>query len=175
LARQIEAGANADVFFSADAEWVDYLQARALIEPSTRQNALSNRLVLVAPADSQADLRIAPHFPLAAAIGKGRLATGDPDSVPVGRYARSALRSLEVWSDVADRLVRADNVRVALAYVARGEARFAVVYETDALIEKMYPLALTRNAAPAANDYVAFVTGAAAAAIFKKYGFGTLQ
>jgi ABC-type molybdate transport system substrate-binding protein len=92
LARQIEAGAKADVFFSADLEWVDYLQARALIDASTRRNVLGNKLVLIAPADSQTALRIAPNFALAAAVGKSRLATGDPDSVPVGRYARRSPR-----------------------------------------------------------------------------------
>lgn len=187
LARQIEAGAQADVFFSADTEWVDYLQARSLTDASTRQNVLTNKLVLIAGADNKITLKIAPNFPLAAAIGKSRLATGDPDSVPVGRYARSALTSLGVWNDVADRVVRADNVRVALAYVARGEATLGIVYETDALIEKKvrvvdtfpanshlpitYPIVLTRTAGAEAKKYEAFVTGPQAAAIFKKYGF----
>ncbi|MBC7985006.1 MAG: molybdate ABC transporter substrate-binding protein [Candidatus Obscuribacterales bacterium] len=187
LARQMEAGAQADIFFSADLEWVDYLQTRGLIDPTTRKNLLSNRLVLIAPVDSKIALRIAPNFPLAAAIAKSRLATGDPDSVPVGRYARSALMTLGVWGDVADRVVRADNVRVALAYVARGEASLGIVYETDALIEKkvrivdvfptdthlpiVYPLAITRGAAPAAKDYAAYVGGKEAATVFIKYGF----
>jgi molybdate transport system substrate-binding protein len=191
LARQIEAGARADVFFSADLDWVDYLQRRSLIDPASRQTVLGNRLVLIAPVDSKVDLKIAPGFTLAAALGRGRLATGDPDSVPVGRYARSALTTLGAWSGVAERIVRADNVRVALAYVARGEAVLGIVYETDALIEKkvrvvdvfpadthlpiVYPLAVTHNAAPAAKDYVAFVRGSQAAEIFKKYGFKTLQ
>jgi len=187
LARQIEAGAHADVFFSADTEWVDYLQARDLVDASTRQNVLSNRLVLIAPATSQVNLHIAPNFPLAAALGKSRLATGDPDSVPVGRYARSALTTLGVWNDVADRVVRADNVRVAMAYVARSEAALGIVYETDALIENkvrvvdvfpinthlpiVYSIALTRSAPQSARAYLAFITGSEAAAVFKKYGF----
>ncbi|HYM35026.1 MAG TPA: molybdate ABC transporter substrate-binding protein [Steroidobacteraceae bacterium] len=187
LARQIEAGAKADVFFSADIDWVDYLQARNLIAPSTRKNILSNRLVLIAAADNKINLRIAPNFALATAIGKGRLATGDPDSVPVGRYARSALMKLGVWDQIAGRVVRADNVRVALEYVARGEATLGIVYTTDALIEKkvrivdtfpvnthlpiVYPIVLTRSASPAAKSYEAFVAGSEAAAIFKKYGF----
>ena len=191
LARQLEGGARADVFFSADVEWVDYLQARTLINPSTRKDVLSNRLVLIAPVDSKLQLRIAHNFPIAATLGKGRLATGDPDSVPVGRYARSALTSLGVWSDVADRVVRADNVRVALAYVARGEAALGIVYETDALIENkvrivatfpadshlpiVYPLALTRTAAPAAKDFATFVAGKDAMAIFAKYGFSAAK
>jgi molybdate transport system substrate-binding protein len=179
LARQLEGGARADVFFSADVEWVDYLQARALINASTRKDVLSNRLVLIAPVDSKLQLRIAPNFPIATTLGKGRLATGDPDTVPAGRYARSALTSLGVWNDIAERIVRTDNVRVALAYVARGEAALGIVYETDALIEKkarivdvfpadshspiVYPLALTRNAIPAAKDYAAFVASKDAA------------
>jgi molybdate transport system substrate-binding protein len=190
LARQLEGGARADVFFSADVEWVDYLQARSLLDNASRKDVLSNRLVLIAPVDSKLQLRIAPNFPIATTLGKGRLATGDPDTVPAGRYARSALTSLGVWSDVAARVVRADNVRVALAYVARGEAALGIVYETDALIEKkvrivdvfpadshspiVYPLALTRNAIPAAKDYAAFVASKDAAAIFAKYGFRSL-
>ena len=121
LARQLEAGANADVFFSADLGWMDYVQARNLIDRSTRRNVLGNRLVLVAPADSKIELKITPGFKLAEALGNGRLATGDPESVPVGKYARSALTSLGVWNDVADKLVRADNERSALAFIARGE------------------------------------------------------
>jgi molybdate transport system substrate-binding protein len=191
LARQIEAGAQADVFFSADTDWVDYLQSRSLIDSATRVDVLSNRLVLIAPVDSKINLHIAPNFPIAAALGKSRLATGDPDSVPVGRYARSALTTLGVWNDVADRVVRADNVRVALAYVARGEAALGIVYATDAMIEKkvrvldtfpasthlpiVYPLTLTRNAAPAAKDYAVYISGKDAAAVFKKYGFNPLR
>jgi len=191
LARQIEGGAQADVFFSADLDWVDYLQSRALLDNASRKNILSNRLVLIAPLDSKVQLRIAPNFPLASSLGKGRLATGDPDSVPVGRYARSALTSLGVWNDIADRVVRADNVRVALAYVARGEAALGIVYETDARIEKkvrivdtfpvdthppiVYPLALTRTAAAPAKGYADFVAGKEATAIFAKYGFSVAR
>ncbi|HTE42347.1 MAG TPA: molybdate ABC transporter substrate-binding protein, partial [Steroidobacteraceae bacterium] len=157
---------------------------------STRRNVLGNRLVLIAPSDSKIALKIAPNFPLAATLGKNRLATGDPDSVPVGRYARSALTSLGVWNEIADRVVRADNVRVALAYVARGEAQLGIVYETDALIEKkvrivdtfpasshlpiVYPIVVTKNASPAAKGYAMFVASSEAAAIFKKYGFTSL-
>src|ERR1022692_4658138 len=108
LARQIENGAPADVFFSADLEWMDYLQTRKLIQVATRHDVLGNRLVLVAPADSKLELKIAPNFPLATVLGKDRLATGDPAGVPVGRYAREALTKLGVWSAVEDRLVRAD-------------------------------------------------------------------
>jgi molybdate transport system substrate-binding protein len=187
LARQIEAGAKADVFFSADTEWVDYLQARNLLDGSTRRNILTNRLVLIAPVASKVVVHIAPNFPLATVLGKNHLAIGDPDAVPAGRYARSSLMTLGVWNDVAERVVRADNVRVALAYVARGEAALGIVYETDALIDKkvrvvdvfpasthppiVYPLALARGAAPAAKGYADYVAGTDAANVFKKYGF----
>src|SRR5450631_3467309 len=135
LARQIENGSPADIFFSADLEWMDYLQARNLIQRDTRHNALGNRLVLIAPTDSKVKLKIEPGFALATALGKGRLATGDPDAVPAGRYAREALTTLGVWAEVADRLVRADSVRSALAFVDRGEAPLGIVYDTDALID----------------------------------------
>jgi len=190
LARQLEAGSRADVFVSADLEWMDYVQARNLIDRSTRRNLLSNRLVLVAPADSKIELKIAPGFALAAALGSnGRLATGDPESVPVGKYARSALTSLGVWNDVADRLVRADNVRSALAFIARGETPLGIVYETDAKVEKrvrivdffpadshppiVYPVAVTAQARPASKQFVEFLQSAPAQEIFKKYGFQT--
>ena len=136
LARQIENGARADVFFSADLEWMDYLQARNLIQPATRRDLLGNQLVLIAPLDGKIKLKIAPHFALAAALGRGRLATGDPDSVPAGRYAHEALAHLDVWEQVAPRLVRADSVRAALAFVDRGEAALGIVYATDAMIDK---------------------------------------
>jgi molybdate transport system substrate-binding protein len=190
LARQIEAGARADVFFSADTAWMDYLQQRNLIEPATRRDLLGNTLVLIAPADSQIKLKIAPNFPLAAALGKGRLATGDPDSVPVGRYARSALTSLGVWAEVAPRMVRAENVRDALMYVARGEAPLGIVYGSDALVDKavrvvdtfpanthepiVYPLALTRTAQSAAAAFEAYLASPHAEKIFVKYGFTVL-
>ena len=191
LARQIENGAPADVFFSADVEWMDYLQARNLIQRDTRHDVLGNRLVLVAPADGKIDLKIAPRFPLAKALGTGRLATGDPDSVPVGRYAREALTTLGVWNEVSDRMVRADSVRSALAFVDRGEALLGIVYETDALIDKrvrvvdvfpenshlpiIYPIALTRAAKPNTARFVAYIRGPAGDASFKAYGFTPLR
>lgn len=187
LARQLEAGARADVFFSADLEWMDYVQARNLIDRSTRRNVLGNRLALVAPADSKIELKIAPGFKLVEALGDGRLATGDPESVPVGKYARSALTSLGVWNEVADKLVRADNVRSAMAFIARGETPLGIVYETDAKVEKrvrvvdffpadshpaiVYPVAVTAHARPAARQFVEFLQSAPAKEAFKKYGF----
>ena len=191
LAKQIEAGAPADVFFSADAEWADYLEQRKLLKSGTRTNLLGNRLVLIAPATSRIQLRIVPHFNLAGALGDGKLATGDPDSVPVGRYAQAALTKLGVWEQLSGKLVRAENVRAALAFVARGEAPLGIVYETDARADPkvrvvdmfpedshspiVYPVALTANAQPAAAKYVAFLESAAGARIFRKYGFQTLR
>ena len=190
LAKQVEAGAKADVFFSADTEWMDYLQSRNLVDKATRKELLGNRLVLVAPVASQVQLKIGPNFPLAATLGNGRLATGDPDSVPVGKYARTALTSLGVWNDVADKLVRAENVRSALAFVARGEAPLGIVYETDAKVDKnvrvvdvfpsnshqpiTYPVAATIDAQPGAAKFVTYLRHETAAAAFKKYGFAVL-
>ena len=187
LARQIENGAPADVFFSADLEWMDYLQSRNLIQVSSRHDMLGNRLVLVAPADSKLEIKIAPNFPLARALGKGRLATGDPEGVPVGRYARQSLMKLGVWGAVEDRLVRADSVRSALAFVDRGEVSLGIVYETDALIDKKvrvvdifpeqshlpitYSIALTTSAKSQAAQFVAYLRGSSGDAAFKKYGF----
>jgi molybdate transport system substrate-binding protein len=191
LARQIENGAPADVFFSADLEWMDYLQTRNLIQQRSRHDLLGNRLVLIAPVDSKIELKIGPNFPLAAALRKGRLATGDPDSVPVGRYAQSALTTLGVWKDTQDRLVRADSVRSALAFVDRGEAPLGIVYETDARVDKnvrvvgifpddshppiVYPIALTTAAKPNAAKFVAYVRGPAGDVAFKAYGFTPLH
>ena len=136
LARQIEAGAPADVFISADQEWMDYLQTRGLIDPGTRHDIVANDLVLVAPVSSTLSLKIGPGFTLAAALGEaGRLALADPYSVPAGLYARTALVRLGVWSGVERRIVSADNVRTALNFVARGEAPLGIVYATDARVE----------------------------------------
>lgn len=190
LARQIEQGAKADVFFSADTDWMDYLQTRDLIQSTTRKSLLGNALVLIAPAESQIQLKIAPHFALAAALGDGHLATGDPDSVPVGRYARAALTTLGVWNEVDPRIVRAENVRAALMYVARREAPLGIVYASDAVVEKavrvvdtfppnthppiVYPIALTKSAQGAAAAFVAYLTTEHAEAIFVKNGFTVL-
>lgn len=190
LARQIEAGSPADLFVSADLEWMDYLEQRGLIRPRTRHNLLGNRLVLVAPVDSRITLAIAPKFALRAALGQGRLATADPDSVPVGRYARGALTTLGVWESVADRLVRADNVRGALMFVARGEVPLGIVYETDARAEPgvrivgvfpaeshppiVYPVALTTSAGADAERFEAFLQGQDAHRVFEALGFTVL-
>jgi molybdate transport system substrate-binding protein len=187
LARQIEAGGKADVFISADQEWMDYLQSRNLIEAVSRRDLVGNRLVLVAPADSRLELKIEPGFDLAGAIGRGRLATGDPDMVPVGRYARAALVSLGVWNRIDDRLVRADNVRSALMYVTRGEVPLGIVYGSDALAEPrvrivdtfpehthapiICPAARVRGARTEASRYLAYLAGVEARDTWRRFGF----
>lgn len=191
LAKQIEAGAPADVFFSADLAWVDYVEKRGLVKAGSRRDLLGNALVLIAPADSPVRLRIAPRFDLVGALGGGRLATGDPDSVPVGKYARAALTQLGVWDGVAARLVRAENVRAALEYVARGEAALGIVYRTDALAEKRvrivdtfpadthpritYPAVVTAGARAQAPQFVEFLASDEARQIFMRYGFTPLR
>lgn len=132
LARQVEAGARADLFISADEVWMDYLQSRNLLRAGTRARLTENRLVLVAPAGSRVNLRIGPRFALARALGTGRLAMADPASVPAGRYGKVALERLGVWQGVAGRIAPAENVRAALALVERGAAPLGIVYATDA-------------------------------------------
>lgn len=188
LARQIEAGAEADLFFSADTAWMDYLDQRKLIQTASRRDLLSNRLVLIAPKDSSIALKIKPKFALAQALGDGKLAVADPDTVPAGRYAKAALTSLGVWDAVAPMLVRAENVRAALAYVARGEAALGIVYDTDAKAETkvkvvdvfpadthppiVYPVALTARAeSREAKAFLDYIIGAKAAGVFTRYGF----
>ncbi len=188
LARQIENGAPADIFVSADLEWMDYLEKRKLVRAGTRANLLSNRLVLIAPADSKAVLTIGPRFPLAALLGDKRLAMADPDSVPAGKYGRVALEALEVWAEVAPKVARAENVRAALALVARGETPFGIVYATDALAERkvrvigefaahlhpaiVYPAALTSaSKSERAGSFLQFLRSAEARPVWQQYGF----
>jgi len=189
LARQVESGAPADVFVSADQDWMDYLQARDLVAAATRVNVAGNELVLVAPADSTLRLKVAPGFGLAAALGEGgRLATGDPASVPVGRYAQAALTRLGVWASVEKRIAATDNVRTALAFVARGEAPLGIVYATDARVEPRvrvvdvfpaashdpiaYPAAAIGKPTPDAVAFVRYLVSPTAQAILAKAGFG---
>ncbi len=136
LARQIESGAPADIFISADLDWMDYVEKRKLVKAGTRTNLLRNEIVLIAPADSNVTLTIGPKFPLAKLLKDGRLAMADPDSVPAGKYGKAALEKLEVWPSVADRVARAENVRAALNFVSRGEAPFGIVYRTDAAADR---------------------------------------
>lgn len=190
LARQIEASPGADIFFSADRDWMDYLAQRGLVNGGSRVDLLGNRLVLVAPGASTVSLTVAPNFPLLQALNGGRLAIGDPESVPAGKYGRAALTSLGVWGDVADHLAQAENVRVALAYVARGETPLGIVYLTDALAQRKvrvvgafpedshlpitYPVALTKTASPEAAAFLAYLKSARAKEIYSKAGFTVL-
>ncbi|RDE07204.1 molybdate ABC transporter substrate-binding protein [Sphingomonas aracearum] len=188
VARQINGGARADLFVSADSAWMDEVQRAGRVQPGTRATLLRGRLVLVAARGTATRLAIRPGFPLAQALGaRGRLAVGDPAFVPAGRYAQAALTRLGVWPSVAGRLARAENVRVALAYVARGEAPLGIVYGSDAKVERgvrvvgvfpaashppiVYPAALVKGAAPQAAGFLRFLQGAHAQAAFARFGF----
>ena len=191
LAKQIEAGAPADVYFSADLQWMDYLQQRGLLRAGSRQDIIGNSLVLIAPSRSPLKVSIGPGIDLQRLLGGGRLAVADPDSVPAGIYAREALTKLGAWNSIAPRLVRAENVRAALEYVARGDAPLGIVYRTDALVEKrvrvvgvfpadshppiVYPVALTRRASASAARYLEYITSSDVQPIFRKWGFEPLS
>ena len=190
LAKQIENGAPAELYISADEDWMDYLQQRKLIDPKTRIDLLGNRLVLIAPADSAARVTIGPGFPLAALIGDGRLAMADPEAVPAVRYAKAALDALGVWPALTGRIAAAENVRAALLLVARGEAPLGIVYQTDAAADPavrivgsfppeshppiVYPMALSSAAGPDSRAFAAYLRGPAAGALFEAQGFTLL-
>lgn len=188
LARQIEQGAPADVFVSADLEWMDYAIGKKTINEASRVNLLGNKLVLIAPKDSAiANVAIGQGFDLAKLAGDGRIATGDVQSVPVGKYAKAALEKLGAWHAAAGKFAMADNVRAALTLVARGEAALGIVYETDAKVDPgvkiigafpadshpaiIYPFAATSGAKKEADAYLAFLRSSEAKVIFEKYGF----
>lgn len=188
LARQVEAGAPADVFISADQEWMDTLADKQLIRPDTRETMLGNRLVLIAPRQSPVVLEPAPGFPLAQALGRGRLALADPAGVPAGRYARQALEKLGVWDQIVDRVAAGDNVRAALALVAQGEAPLGIVYATDAAAERKvrvvatfpadshvpitYPVAILAASRSAdAPAFRTFLLSSEGQAVFRRFGF----
>lgn len=189
LAKQLEAGAPANIFISADLKWMDYTDNKGLTLPATRVTLLGNALVLVAPANTAKPVTISKGMDIAALLGPdGRIATGLVDSVPVGVYAKTAFTTLGVWDKVAPRIVGAESVRAALALVERGEAPFGVVYATDAAIARNvkivavfpsdshppveYPFALVKGQdTPAARDFFAFLQGPEAKAIYTKYGF----
>ncbi len=192
LAKQIENGAPAEVYLPADLEWMDYLAERRLVDGASRVNLLGNTLVLIAPAASKTVLEIKPGFALRLALGPGRLAMADPDHVPAGKYAKAALQSLSVWHTVERQLARAENVRAALAFVARGEAQLGIVYRTDALAEPkvkvigefprsshapiVYPAALTTAArSPAAAALLKFLAAPAARSTWEKHGFAPVN
>jgi len=190
LARQIEAGAPADLFVSADLEWMDAVAAAGFIQDETRVNLLGNRLVLIAPGSAvpTPSVVIGPGFRLADALGDGRLAIADPQVVPAGRYARAALTTLGVWDEIAPRVAPAENVRAALLLVARAEAPLGIVYRSDAVAETsvvvvdtfaasthppiVYPVALTRTARPAARRVLACLKSPASRGTFERWGFG---
>lgn len=188
LAKQIENGAPAAIFVSADEQWMDYLAARNLIIPPSRVSFLGNTLVLISPTDHPLNIKIAPNFPLAQALGQNKLALAEPDSVPAGKYGKAALENLGVWHSVEGNVIRGDSVRAALAYVERGEAAAGIVYATDAALSQKvvvsdifpeithapitYPLAVVKGEdGPEAQAFRAFMLSDAAKAIYRKYGF----
>jgi molybdate transport system substrate-binding protein len=191
LMKQIEQGAPADVFLSADIDWMDYGAKHGLIKNDTRFDLLGNQLVLIAPKDSTiGQVNIGPGFNLAALAGSGRIAVGDVRAVPAGLYAKAALEKLGAWAAVEPKLAMAESVRAALVLVSRGEAPLGIVYETDAKIDPavkivgmfppdshppiVYPVALTIGAKPDAASYLMFLRTQQARAIFERYGFNVL-
>lgn len=191
LAKQIEQGAPADVFISADEAWMDYLATRNLIEPETRFDLLGNGLVLIAPKDSTLTAKIVPSFPLASLLGDGRLAMADTGSVPAGKYGKAALETLGVWDAVKDKVAQAENVRAALVLVSRGEAPLGIVYATDAEADPtvkvldtfpadthppiIYPVAITAASANTdARALVTYLKSTAARRVFEAQGFKVL-
>jgi molybdate transport system substrate-binding protein len=191
LMKQIEQGAPADVFLSADIDWMDYGAKHGLIKSESRFDLLGNRLVLIAPKDSAiGHLDIGAGFDLAALAGSGRVAVGDVRAVPAGLYAKAALEKLGAWAAIEPKLAMAESVRAALVLVARGEAPLGIVYETDAKIEPavkivgtfpadshppiVYPVALTAGAKPDAARYLEFLRTQQAKSIFERYGFNVL-
>jgi len=191
LAKQIEQGAPADVFISADLRWMDYANEHSLIKPDTRVNLLGNKLVLIAPKDSKLDrVTIGNGFDIAKLAGDDRIAIADVKAVPAGLYAKAALEKLGAWGAAEPKLAMAANVRATLAFVTRGETPVGIVYETDARIEPKvkiigvfpddsyppvsYPVAMTATGKPAAARYLSFLATPAAKAIFERYGFSFL-
>lgn len=189
LAKQIENGAPAQLFVSADLKWADYLAERKLLNPQYRINLLGNRLVLIAPSEAKTpDISLEKSTDLAGILGNGRLAVGDPDHVPVGIYAKQALQNMNQWSKLESKLARANSVREALVLVERGEAPYGIVYSTDAAISKkvkivasfpeslhetiLYPFALVAGQeTPVAKEFFKFLQGTEAKAIFARHGF----
>lgn len=193
LARQVEAGIPADIFISADVPWMNHVAERKLIKAPSRSDFLGNQIVLIAAKDSKIDLKIDKGFGLRAALGNdGRLAMGNVDSVPAGKYGKAALESLGVWSSVADRVAQAENVRMALTLVSRGEAPLGIVYKTDAASDPnvrivgafpdgthppiIYPMALLAGSTnPDAQAFVDYLKSPAARPFFEKQGFTVLK
>ena len=190
LARQIEAGAPATIFVSADLDWMKYLDARGLLVRGTRHDMLGNELVLIAPAASRISVKLAPRVDLAAALGTGRLALANPDSVPAGKYAKAALEFLGAWKAVEPRVAPAENVRAALALVSRGEAPLGIVYRTDAIADPgvrivatvpdgsyppvIYPIAQLKGTNPASAALEDYLVSPAARGTWQRFGFRPL-
>jgi molybdate transport system substrate-binding protein len=192
LAKQIEQGAPADIFISADLDWMEYLAERKLIRPETRSDLLSNRLVLIAPKGTNLQVEIKPGFPLASLLGQGYLALANTDAVPAGKYSKAALKALGVWDLVKGRIAQAENVRAALLLVSRGEAPLGIVYESDAVSDPsvvevgilpdathpriIYPIALTSGStSPDAGGFLDELKSPQARTIFEKQGFTMLN
>ena len=192
LEKQIEQGAPADLYFSADTDWMDTAQRAGLIKDGTRFDLLGNEIVLVAPKDATFSVDVHKGFDLDKALAGGRLAMGNVDAVPAGKYGKAALQQLGAWESVKDHVAQAESVRAALAFVARGETPLGVVYATDAAAEPnvkvvgvfpadshapiIYPVAITKDSKSSdALGFLTFLRGSAAAAIFKKQGFTLLQ
>jgi molybdate transport system substrate-binding protein len=191
LIKQIEQGAPADIFISADLDWMDYGQQKDLIKPDSRSNLLGNRLVLIAPKDSSVSANIQPGFDLAALLKGGRLAMGNVDAVPAGKYGKASLEKLGVWDSVKDKIAQAESVRAALLFVSRGEAPLGIVYQTDAAADPsvkivgtfpenthppiIYPVALTKESTNAdAQAFLNYLRSPAARAAFERQGFAVL-
>lgn len=190
LAKQIENGAPADIFISADKDWTDYVQKRGLLNNQSRKSLLGNELVLIAPSTSNVSVLLDPVFNLNTSFS-GRLCTGDPASVPVGKYAKQALTHYNWWEKIESRIVGTEDVRTALAFVERGECTLGVVYKTDALLSKKvkvvatfpaashtpieYPGALTKNAGAESKAFWAFLQSNQAKSVFTRYGFSLLN
>ncbi|HEY3919751.1 MAG TPA: molybdate ABC transporter substrate-binding protein [Stellaceae bacterium] len=192
LAKQIDAGAPADIFISADPDWMNNVQKNNAIKTDTRFDFLSNVLVLVEPADSNMQVDIKPGFPLASMLGSNKLAMADPDAVPAGKYGKAALQKLGVWDAVESKVARAEDVRAALLFVDRKEAPFGVVYQTDAAADTgvkiaavfpadtyppiIYPAAITASSKnPEAVKFLAYIHSDAAKPFFTKQGFTILS
>jgi molybdate transport system substrate-binding protein len=192
LIKQIEQGAPADIFISADLDWMNYGQQKNLIRPETRANLLGNRIVLIAPKDSSASIKVEKGFDLAAALKGGRLAMGNVDAVPAGKYGKAALEKLGAWDGVKDHIAQAESVRAALLLVARGETPLGIVYQTDAASEPgvrivgtfpedthppiIYPAALTKDSNNAiAADFLKYIRSPAAKPAFERQGFAVLE
>jgi molybdate transport system substrate-binding protein len=192
LAKQLEQGAPADLFFSADLDWMDYAAGKNLIRPDSRVTLLANRIALIAPSDSPIAVTLAPGVDLSAALGQGRLAMANVESVPAGKYGKAALEKLGGWDKVRHKLAQADNVRAALLLVSRAEAPLGIVYTTDAAAEPkvrivatfpegshppiLYPVAVTKDSThPDAQGFLNHLRSAAARTAFEKQGFTVLN